>query len=331
MVWSHRKRWQEKGGLQGVLARYLQRQQPSIEPGQPFIVCENLVRIYQVADIEVQALQGLDMVVNKGELMAIIGASGSGKSTLLNILGGLDAPTAGRVYVAGWNLNKMSYLDRVYYRRRVVGFVWQNVSRNLIPYLSALENVQLPMILNGRLNRNRAKELLEAVGLEHRMKHRPLEMSGGEQQRVGIAIALANNPQLLLADEPTGSLDSKAGAQVLEVLRRVRDAYGITIIVVTHDRDMAKAVDRYVLIRDGKISMESVRRPEVITTFVEDEETEKKEQTSHDEYVVLDSAGRLQLPEEYMRELGLQGRAKVSLVDGKVVIEPAEKTSAQNT
>jgi len=281
-----------------------------------------------VADIEVQALQGLDMIVNRGELMAIIGASGSGKSTLLNILGGLDAPTAGRVYVAGWNLAKMSYLDRVYYRRRTVGFVWQNVSRNLIPYLSALENVELPMLLNGNLDRNRARELLEAVGLGHRIKHKPMEMSGGEQQRVGIAIDLANNPQILLADEPTGSLDSKAGAQVLEVLRRVRDVYGVTVIVVTHDRGMAKAVDRYVLIRDGKISMESVRRPEAITTFVQDEEAQRKLEESHDEYVVLDSVGRMQLPEEYVKELGLRGRAKVKLVDGKVVIEPAEKKEA---
>jgi ABC-type lipoprotein export system ATPase subunit len=198
----------------------------------------------------------------------------------------------------------------------------------LIPYLSALENVELPMLLNGNLDRNRARELLEAVGLGHRIKHKPMEMSGGEQQRVGIAIALANNPQILLADEPTGSLDSKAGAQVLEVLRRVRDVYGVTVIVVTHDRGMAKAVDRYVLIRDGKISMESVRRPEAITTFVQDEEAQRKLEESHDEYVVLDSVGRMQLPEEYVKELGLRGRAKVKLVDGKVVIEPAEKKEA---
>lgn len=309
-----------KAAIQGLANRYLHRQHPVIEPGQPFIVCENLVRIYQVADIEVQALQGLDMVINKGELMAIIGSSGSGKSTLLNILGGLDEPTAGKVYVAGWNLSKLSYLDRVYYKRKTVGFVWQNVSRNLIPYLSALENVQLPMILAGKLDTRRAKELLEAVGLSHRMHHRPLEMSGGEQQRVGIAVALANNPQVLLADEPTGSLDTKGSEQVLAVLRQVRDTYGVTVVVVTHDRSMAHAVDRYVLIRDGKISMESVRRPPTVTTFAEDEEQQVQHENSHDEYVVLDSAGRLQLPEEYIKQLGLKGRAKVSLEEGQIVI-----------
>ncbi len=317
--------------LRQLVGRYLRRQHPAIEPGQPFIVCENLVRIYQVADIEVQALQGLDMVINRGELMAIIGSSGSGKSTLLNILGGLDAPTAGRVDVAGWNLSKLSYLDRVHYKRRTVGFVWQNVSRNLIPYLTALENVELPMILAGKLDRKRARELLEAVGLGHRMHHRPMEMSGGEQQRVGIAIGLANNPQVLLADEPTGALDTKASAQVLEVLQQVRDTYGVTVVVVTHDRSMANAVDRYVLIRDGKISMESVRRPTQVSSFAEDEDLMRTEALSHDEFVVLDSVGRLQLPEEYVSKLGLKGRARVSLDEGRIVIHPeGEKDSVES-
>ena len=257
------------------------------------------------------------MVIRKGELMAIIGASGSGKSTLLNILGGLDVPTAGRARVAGWDLNRLSYLDRIHYKRTTVGFVWQNVSRNLVPYLTALENVELPMILRGKLDRKRARELLTAVGLSDRMNHRPQAMSGGEQQRVAIAIALANNPQVLLADEPTGSLDSKSAQQVLQVLRRVRDLYGVTVVIVTHDMSMAQAVDRYVLIRDGKISMESVRRPSKISSFAEDEAASQAEDDSHDEFVVLDSAGRMQLPEEYIKKLGLKERA-ISLAGNRL-------------
>jgi ABC-type lipoprotein export system ATPase subunit len=213
---------------------------PDAALGEPFIVCQNLVKIYKVDDLEVFALQGLDLEIRRGELMAIIGSSGSGKSTLLNVLGGLDAPTAGRAFVAGWDLLRMGSRARVKYKRRTVGFIWQNVSRNLIPYLTALENVELPMILGGRYDRKRAKELLCAVGLEKRIHHKPMHMSGGEQQRVAIAIGMANNPSILLADEPTGSLDSRTGAAILDVFRQVRDMYGVTIVVVTHDRGMAE-------------------------------------------------------------------------------------------
>ena len=186
------------------------------------IECENLVKIYKVADLEVFALQGLELKVKKGEMVGIIGSSGSGKSTLLNILGGLDTPTGGRVFVNGWNINKMSYRDKILYKRDTIGFVWQNPSRNLVPYLTALENVQLPMILKGRgLDRKWARELLEAVGLTDWMHHKPMQMSGGQQQRVAIAVALANRPAILLADEPTGALDSKTGAEIFQVFKRV--------------------------------------------------------------------------------------------------------------
>lgn len=283
--------------------------------GEPFVVCQNLVKIYKVDELEVFALQGLDLEIKRGELMAIIGSSGSGKSTLLNVLGGLDTPTAGRAYVAGWDLLRMSNRARVLFKRRTVGFVWQSVSRNLVPYLSALENVELPMILNGTFNRNRAKELLSAVGLERRMRHKPMHMSGGEQQRVAIAIGLANNPSVLLADEPTGSLDSRTGNTILRVFREVRDIFGVTVIVVTHDRGMADAVDRFVEIRDGKTSTEAVRR-----------EAESLSEDSHDQYTLLDSAGRLQLPLSYVESLGLQGPSRVRLtVDGhRIVIEPPD-------
>ena len=223
----------------------------------PIISCDNLVKIYRVSDLEVMALQGLDLRIYPQEVMAIIGASGSGKSTLLNILGGLDEPTAGSAMVAGWNLGRLTRKQRLIYMREVVGFVWQNVGRNLVPYLTALENVLVPMILSGKTDRAWARELLEAVGLGHRLQHRPLEMSGGEQQRVAIAIALANRPKVLLADEPTGALDTRSSRQILEVFHHVSSEYGVTVVIVTHDRSMSYAVDRFVQIRDGKTSTET--------------------------------------------------------------------------
>lgn len=304
--------------LRNLLRRRQAPRTLDIPLGAPFIVCQNLVKIYRVEGLEVLALQGLDLTVRRGELMAIIGASGSGKSTLLNILGGLDRPTAGKALVGGWDLLKMTGSDRVRYKRQTVGFVWQNVTRNLIPYLSALENVEMPMILNGTFDRKRAKELLEAVGLGHRMGHRPMEMSGGEQQRVAIAIGLANNPPLLLADEPTGSLDTRTGNVILDVFRRVRDLYGVTIVVVTHDPSMAKAVDRYVMIRDGKMSTESVRRAETPSGG----ETEGNQELTHEEYLLLDSAGRLQIPPEVRTQLGISDRVQLVVEDGQLVIRP---------
>ena len=192
--------------------------QPSIRPAfgdGSQIVCDGLIRIFKVADIEAVALQGLDLIVEAGEMLAVVGASGSGKSTLLNILGGLDVQSAGRALVAGHDLGQMDARERTDYRRRVVGFVWQQTSRNLLPYLTALENVELPMTLEGRPNRRaRAKELLDLVGLSERTGSKPERLSGGEQQRVAIAVALANEPAVLLADEPTGELDSVTSADV---------------------------------------------------------------------------------------------------------------------
>ena len=217
-------------------------------PGDDYIVCENLVKIYQIADIEVFALQGLDMVIKKGELMAIIGASGSGKSTLLNILGGLDSPTGGRVTVGAWNLSKLTSAEAVIYKRQVVGFVWQNVTRNLIPYLTALENVELPMIINGTYDRAWAEELLDAVGLKDRMRHKLQELSGGQQQRVAIAMP----PRTSLSCSGRRAYrcpDRASGRIVLDVFRKVRDLHGVTVVIVTHDMSMASVVDRYVRIR----------------------------------------------------------------------------------
>jgi len=283
---------------------------------QPFILCEGLVRIYKALDLEVMALQGLELSVEAGELIAIIGSSGSGKSTLLNILGGLDSPSAGKAIVGDWNLARLSAADRVRYKRDVVGFVWQNVGRNLVPYLDALENVELPMVLSGKRDRRWAAELLQVVGLGDRMRHLPGQLSGGQQQRVAVAIGLANRPRLLLADEPTGSLDSRSAGQVLEVFRTVRGTYGVTIIMVTHDQKMAREVDRFVQIRDGKVATETVRRaPGAVTAWDDGTET-------HDEYAVLDSAGRLQIPADYLKKLGITSRARIALAKDEIIIRP---------
>lgn len=280
------------------------------------IVCENLVKIYKAADLEVVALQGLDLIVEDGELMGIIGNSGSGKSTLLNMLGGLDRPSAGKLFVAGKNLFQLNQAELIQYRLRTVGFVWQNNARNLIPYLSAQQNVELPMLIAGQRKRDRARELLEIVGLGHRKKNKLSELSGGEQQRVAIAIALANEPKLLLADEPTGSVDSKTAAMILDLFKELNRTMGLTVVIVTHDPEIAKKVDRVVAIRDGKTSSEILRRD----TAGEQEEGESE--NTHEEWAVLDQAGRLQIPQEYLQAIGAEGKIKIELEEGRIVLYP---------
>ena len=279
------------------------------------IVCEGLVRIYKVADLEVVALQGLDLVVGSGEMIAIVGASGSGKSTLLNILGGLDAPSAGRAVVAGHDLSQMGRRERTRYRRRVVGMIWQQTARNLLPYLTAQENVELPMTLDGRKGRKeRARNLLDLVGLGPRADHRPERLSGGEQQRVAIAVSLANEPEVLFADEPTGELDTATSTEVFGLLRRVNEELGTTIVIVTHDPLVSEQVDRTIAIRDGRTSTETLRRREV------DELGDH--QVIAEEFAVLDRAGRLQLPQEYMDALELQRRVRLELEPDHIGVWP---------
>lgn len=301
-------------------------------PENIMVRCDNLVKIYKSKDIEVMALQGLDLEVARGELMGIVGASGSGKSTLLNMLGGLDRPTAGSLYVDGKDMLKFSDKDFIEYKRRTVGFVWQNNARNLIPYLTALENVEMPMMLSGYENRRkRAEYLLDMVGLSARKNSMLGQMSGGEQQRCAIAIALANNPKLLLADEPTGAVDTKTANNVLEVFRRLNKETGVTIIIVTHDSNLAKSIDRVVAIRDGKTSSELIRRKPVLTgvSFEELSEQQQAEiraveenDAQHDELVLLDKAGRLQIPKDYLTQLGIKGgdRVRVELEDDRITI-----------
>ncbi|PJF34563.1 MAG: ABC transporter [Candidatus Thermofonsia Clade 1 bacterium] len=281
---------------------------------EAFILCENLVKIYKVADLEVVALQGIDLTVQSGEMLALVGPSGSGKSTLMNILGGLDTPTAGRVSVGNYNLLEMTRREQVLYRRREVGFVWQQTARNLLPYLSAQENVELPMALDGvpaRQRSQRARALLEQVGLGARLRHRPDRLSGGEQQRVAIAVAMANQPRLLLADEPTGEVDSEAAEQIFNTLRAFNRDHGVTIIIVTHDASVASRVDRVIGMRDGRTSTEIVRR-----------RAEDGQIASADEYAIVDRAGRLQLPQAYLEKLGIAERARLKLRHDHVGVYP---------
>lgn len=285
------------------------------------ISCDNLVKIYKTDEIEVVALQGLDLEVKRGELMAIVGNSGSGKSTLLNMLGGLDKPSAGSLYIDGKNLLKFSEKDYIDYKRNTVGFVWQNNARNLIPYLTAQQNVEMPMLLKkSKERKERAQELLTKVGLSHRMNSRLDQMSGGEQQRVAIAIALANRPKILLADEPTGSVDTKTSNAILNIFKELNKSEDITIVIVTHDVKLAKHIDRVVAIRDGRTSSEIIRKKSYkdelselhgFETSVSGEEP--AEEIATEELAVLDRSGRVQLPREYLDALDIKGGSKVKV------------------
>ena len=297
------------------------------------ILCDNLVKIYKTVDLEVVALQGLDLTVEDGELMAIIGNSGSGKSTLLNMLGGLDRPSAGTLIVDGKDLLKFDEKALIRYKRETVGFVWQNNARNLIPYLTALENVELPMILTGKSKRERALELLEMVGLAQRRNSKLSQLSGGEQQRVAIAIALANNPKLLLADEPTGSVDTRTADQILDVFREFNRTYGVTVVIVTHDRQLSRKVDRAVAIRDGRTSSEFIRRKSYAEEMAELNQPiggfEPIDEDSHVELAVVDRSGRLQIPKEYLEALGLKekNKIKVELDGNRIILVPPEEAA----
>ncbi|MFF3556263.1 ABC transporter ATP-binding protein [Streptomyces tsukubensis] len=289
------------------------------------ITCDRLVRIFSADGVEVQALQGLDLLVREGELMALVGASGSGKSTLMNILAGLDVPTAGAASVAGYDLLTMGAKERLSYRRDVVGFVWQQTARNLLPYLTAAQNVALPLQLRGRDGpremRGRAAKtarvelLLGLMGVAECRDRRPHQMSGGQQQRVAIAVALANEPSVLLADEPTGELDSHTAEQIFAAFRRANEELGTTVVIVTHDQTVASEVRRTVAIRDGRTSTEILRRTEV------DSATGQESLVAR-EYAMLDRAGRLQLPAEYTEALGMRDRVMLELERDHIGVWP---------
>lgn len=288
--------------------------------GSAYIECSGLFKIYKAADLEVVALRGLELTVQQGEILAIVGASGSGKSTLLNILAGYDAPSAGTIRVGDFDLLQMTNKEVVKYRRHEVGFIWQETSRNLFPYLTTLENVELPMVIAGSPKterKKRAQELLDIVGLGDRSSHKPAELSGGEQQRVAIAVGLSNKPPLLLADEPTGELDDQTGKEVLELLNKVNQDLGTTILIVTHDPAIATSVQRAIAIKDGKTSTETTRE-------VSYERKLNGETTNTEEFLLIDTAGSVQIPRNVLNELNIERKVKVDIKDGKVTLESGD-------
>jgi putative ABC transport system ATP-binding protein len=281
------------------------------------IECRELVRIFSSTGVEVQALQGLDLTVEAGELTAVIGASGSGKSTLLTILSGLDVPSAGRARVAGHDLLTMGGRERVRYRRRTVGFIWQQTVRNLLPYLTAAENISLALVVANWPRRERDARITELLGLLSigELRDRlPGELSGGQQQRVAVAVALANRPDVLLADEPTGELDEANSEMVLDAFRAINEQLGTTVLIVTHDAGVSDHVRRTVQIRDGRTSTEVLRSTRTDSAGREHEVAE--------EFAVLDRVGRLQLPLDYIAQLDMRDRVRLGLTDDHVTVAP---------
>ena len=281
---------------------------------QKFIICNNLVKIYKIADLEVVALQGLDLEVEKGEMMALVGPSGSGKSTLLNVMGGLDTPSVGQISVGDYDLLNLDARQRVRYKREIVGFLWQQPTRNLLAYISARENIELPLMLTQRSaqeRKDRSQEILDVLGLSERADFKPEQLSGGEQQLVALGVALANNPQLVLADEPTGQLDSDSAELMFDALREINKIYKTTIIIVTHDPEVAARVDRVVGIRDGRTSTE-IRR----------ERSQEDGTVLEEEWVILDRTGRMQIPQVYVDALAMRGRVKIRLEPDHVSVWP---------
>ena len=288
--------------------------------GSAYIECSGLFKIYKAADLEVVALRGLELTVQQGEILAIVGASGSGKSTLLNILAGYDAPSAGTIRVGDFDLLQMTNKEVVKYRRHEVGFIWQETSRNLFPYLTTLENVELPMVIAGSPKterKKRAQELLDIVGLGDRSNHKPAELSGGEQQRVAIAVGLSNKPPLLLADEPTSELDDQTGKEVLELLNKVNQDLGTTILIVTHDPAIATSVQRAIAIKDGKTSTETTRE-------VSYERKLNGETANTEEFLLIDTAGSVQIPRDVLNKLSIERKVRVDIKDGKVTLESGD-------
>lgn len=288
------------------------------------INCDGLVKIYETDDKKVMALEGLDLTVETGEMLAVIGKSGSGKSTLLNMIGGLETLTAGVLTIDGKDISTYSEAEMVRYRRDKVGFVWQKSAKNLFPYLTVLQNVEAVMMFEnaGNLkhgahdesrgehvnrcrdnNKSYALKLLNAVGLQEHKDKLPAQLSGGEQQRAAIAVALANKPDILLADEPTGAVDTRTADTIYELFHKLNKELGITIIIVTHDMALAGRVDRTVLISDGKVSTEKLKKHPAM------------------EYTVLDKAHRIKLTDEMLEAAGIESnKVRVDVQDGRLVI-----------
>ena len=283
---------------------------------QPLVECEGLVHIYKTADLEVVALQGLDLRVEAGEMVAIAGRSGSGKTTLMNLLAGVEPPSAGAARVAGHDLARMVDRERDRYRREVVGYLLQHSLANLALDLTVIQNVQVPMIAGGPRRRGaRARKLLEKLGLGGQARLRPAQLTGAEAQRLALAVALANEPRLLLADEPTAELDGTNARELLVDLTSLLRDLGTAAIMVTHDQQLERHVDRVIQIRDGRTSTERrwLARP-------------NGDREVADELVILDRAGRLQLPRAHVEKLGLRDRVRVHLEADSIRITPAEQS-----
>jgi len=282
------------------------------------INCESLVKIYEAGGHKVVALEGLDLHIKEGEMMAIIGKSGSGKSTLLNIIGGLDTPTAGVFRLAGKELSALTDKQLTAYRKSTLGFVWQNSAKNLFSYMTAEDNIKAVMCFNNikrEEQKERARKLLQMVGMQKHAEKFPAQLSGGEQQRIAIAVALANNPKILLADEPTGAVDSRTAGEIMALFRHLNETLNLTVLIVTHDMALADSVSRVVMISDGKVSTEKLKRKTAAAGF--GEETAE----SHEEFAVMDRANRLQLKEEFLDAAGIHSnKVKVEVNDGKIVI-----------
>jgi ABC-type lipoprotein export system ATPase subunit len=264
----------------------------------PIVECENLIKIHRQGGLEVIALQGLDFTMEESEFVAVVGPSGAGKSSLLTILGGMDKPSAGKAEVAGTNLTEVTSPQLVRHFRRTVGFMWQDFTRNLIPYLSAHANVELPMLLAGvagHKRRRRARELLEVTGLQDVAFGRVSQLSGGEQQRLALCVALAVAPKLLLADEPTGELDTENSLGVYELLRQMCHEGGLSVMVVTHDVALATRADRTVHLEDGR--MLTQRR------------------AGGRELLHIDHRGRVQIPRHLLDQAGIQTFVEAEATD----------------
>ncbi len=263
------------------------------------VECENLIKIHKQGALEVVALQGLDFHMDEGEFVAVVGRSGAGKSSLLQILAGMDQPSAGRVSVAGIDLADAGPdVLRSHYRRNV-GFLWQDYTRNLLPYLPAVRNVELPMLFAGvrrSRRRRRAEALLEATGISNRAYARVHQMSGGEQQRLGLCVALSLGPRLLLADEPTGELDTERSLAVYELLRMLSHEGGLSVMVVTHDVLLAERADRTVRLEDGRMATERTLAAGL-------------------DLLAIDQRGRVQIPAELITEAGLTDRVRAEVTD----------------
>ena len=292
------------------------------------VECDGLVKLYKTSEVEVMALQGLELCIEKGELIAIIGKSGSGKSTLLNIIGALERQSAGKIYIDGQDLSNASEKQLEEIRREKIGFVWQKSSQNLFSYMTAVENVESQLYyekMSKAERRQKALDRLEEVGLLDKADSYPTELSGGEQQRVAIAAALIRDPQILLADEPTGAVDSKTSDMIQNLFRKLNRDRGITVIIVTHDISLANKVDRVVMISDGRVTTEKIMKEKYRENISAMNEEGFDMSSTHEEYSVVDKAGRLKLSDEIREQTGLDSsRVKVEVVDGKVVISRSE-------